>query len=270
VFLEKLCRFYQRLFRTSHPDQQKLVELHSQGDESAFLRAYFDHEYDKGLQMISRFSAITTEWHGGRALDFGCGAGGLTFRVREVSRQAIGIDLDPRKIDFARSVAQSKRIDNLEFVCYPGDDIPFSDGSFDVVFCVDVIEHLPTPETFAREFMRLLKPGGWLLLSFGPPWQHAHGKHMWSRLPGWWTHLIFPQAVVMRVCGFDPRTTYEDLGMFRLTVGKFEKIMRQSGFLQVFHENKINRAVRWVRNTPVIRGFFISEVVGIYRKQSAA
>jgi glycosyltransferase involved in cell wall biosynthesis len=52
-----------------------------------------------------------------------------------------------------------------------------------------------------------------LLLSFGPPWFHPHGKHMWSRLPGYWTHLLFPRSVVMEVRGYPTQTTWEDIGL---------------------------------------------------------
>lgn len=263
--LDAFCRGYQKLYHHGHPEEAKLVELHGKDDKSEFLRAYFDHEYDKGVQMIERFTSITPEWKQGRILDFGCGAGGLTLRIREHCQETVGIDLDAQKLDFAREEAARRNIDKVEFICYEGGDVPLPDHSFDCIFCVDVVEHLPTPEKFIQDFRRLLKPGGWLLVSFGPPWRHAHGKHMWAKLPGWWTHLLFPQSVVMRVAGFESQTTYEELGMFRLTVGKYEKIMKKSGFETIFHENKINRVAKPLKNIPGLREYFISEVVGVYR-----
>ena len=98
---------------------------------------------------------------------------------------------------------------NVHFECYDGRSLPFEDASFDCIFYVNIVEHLPTPEFFIEEFERVLRPGGQLLLSFGPPWRHPHGKHMWSKLPGWWTHLLFPRSVVMEVRGFDPKTKWE-------------------------------------------------------------
>ena len=44
-------------------------------------------------------------------------------------------------------------------------DIPVEDNSFDVILCVEVLEHLPYPEKAIQEFMRILKPGGLLILT---------------------------------------------------------------------------------------------------------
>jgi len=43
--------------------------------------------------------------------------------------------------------------------------LDFPDGTFDLVFCSEVIEHLTAPEVLARESLRVLKPGGHLVLS---------------------------------------------------------------------------------------------------------
>lgn len=266
--LDSLCRNYQRLFPQSHPAEAQLNRLHNSDDKSAFLQRYFEHEYEKGKLMVERFSSITTKWHNGRILDFGCGAGGLTFRVRELCHEAIGIDLDPSKLEFASQEAIRRHVGQIEFICYPGEEIPLPDRSFDCIFCVDVVEHLPNLQKFVQDFKRLLKPDGLLLISFGPPWGHPHGKHMWTKFPGWWTHLIFPSRVVMSVGGFSPGTTYEDLGMFRLTVRKFETIMAQSGLKCVYQENKINFYLRPLMYLPIVRGLFISEVVGVYSNQT--
>jgi SAM-dependent methyltransferase len=154
----------------------------------------------------------------------------------------------------------------VRFVCYDGSTLPFKDETFDCIFCVDVIEHLPNPEHFVSEFRRVLVPGGQLLLSFGPPWFHAHGEHMWSKLPGWWTHLLFPRPVVMRVSGFPPETTWEELGLHRLSVSKFRRIMVRSELTQLYLEERIYRFVRLMKYLPWLRELFIGEVVGVYRK----
>jgi len=266
--LDTLCRSYQRLFRCSYPEEARLVELHSTGQTGQFLREYFDHEYAKGADSVARFGAFT-EIPRGRALDFGCGAGGLTFRIAEACGESVGIDIESERyqVEFAEARARELDRGNVRFVCYGGGTpVPFDDASFDCAFCVDVVEHLPTPEKFVSELFRVLKPGGKLLLSFGPPWRHAHGKHLWTKLPGWWTHLLFPRRVVMRVGGYPEAATWEDLGMFRLTVGTFNRIMRRSGFERLYHDEKINSLLWPLKLVPWVRELFIAEVVGVYRK----
>jgi ubiquinone/menaquinone biosynthesis C-methylase UbiE len=264
--LEFLCRRYNSLFKNSHPEEANLVSLHSSGQIDRFHQAYFDHELQKGQKVVEYFAKIASGWQGGRILDFGCGGGGLTFEIAKVAREAIGIDLEPEKLDFARAQMTRFKTSNLDFVSYDGSTLPFPDQSFNCIFCIDVIEHLPTPELFVKEFFRVLAPGGYLLLSFGPPWCHPHGKHMWAKLPGWWTHLLFPRATVMRVAGFAPQTTWEQLGLHRLTVRKFHKVMRQSPFINRFLEERINPKVRAFKSFPWIRELFISEIVGVYQK----
>jgi ubiquinone/menaquinone biosynthesis C-methylase UbiE len=263
---DPLCRRYQSLFARGHPEEAELVELHTTGRTDEFLAAYFAHEYRKGADAVARFAALAPAWQGGRVLDFGCGAGGLTCRIAERAREAVGLDIEQYKLDFAAAQAERLNVANARFVCSESAALPFDDGSFDSVFCVDVVEHLPTPERFVAEFRRVLRPGGHLLLSFGPPWGHAHGKHMWAKLPGWWTHLLFPRAAVMRAAGFPSHTTWEELGIHRLTVGRFERVMRRSGFRTEYRRLLINKLVAPLRFVPLVRELFIAEVVGVYRK----
>ena len=240
------------------------MALHAAGDMTAFLQRYFDHELEKGKQFLSRFEAYSENWPTSNVLDFGCGGGGLTIQLGNRFREAWGIDLDQEKLDFAGRQRDRLGRTNVHFRCYDGITLPFDDGTFDTIFCVDVVEHLPHPHHFIQEFERVLRPGGRLLLSFGPPWKHAHGKHQWTKLPGWWTHLLFPRSVVMEVRGFKPDTTWEEIGLHRLTVGKFERIMKRSRFRPRQIDYRINASVRPVKSVPVLREYFISEVVGVF------
>ena len=64
------------------------------------------------------------------------------------------------------------------------DAIPVEDGSFDVVLCLQVLEHVPDPATAVRELRRVVKPGGRVLLS-------THGVYPFHPTPNdfWrWTH----------------------------------------------------------------------------------
>ena len=268
--LDKVCRLYQSFFPNTHLEQTELVQLHTKGNQNGdlneFMQRYFDHEFEKGLFSLDRFQTILPDALKGRVLDFGCGGGGLTYRMAQRCDEAVGIDLDPQNLAFAR--AQSDRLDiqNVEFICYPGGDVPLPSASFDTIVCVDVMEHLPGPERFVKEFERLLKPGGKLLLSFGPPWRHAHGKHIWDRLPGWWVHLIFPSRVCMKAAGFSPETTWEELGLHRLTIRKFEQVVKKSVLLKRHCQYQCQKRIRSLRAIPWLRELIISEVVAIFEK----
>ena len=266
---DRLVRRYQSLFGVNHPEGERLAELHAGPDRDDYLRGYFDHEYAKGKFVLDRFRSLAAGWEGGRGLDFGCGGGGLTYRLREHCSHATGIDLDAQKIAFAAAQAGRLGVTGVDFVRYDGGPVPLPAGSFDVVLCCDVIEHLPDPARFVADFRRLLKPGGWLLLCFGPPWYHPHGKHMWVKLPGWWTHLLFPRRAVMKLAANNPDATWAELGLHRLSVGRFERVMAASGFEPVVQRHLIAKPLTPLKWVPGVRELFIGETVGVYRNPSA-
>jgi SAM-dependent methyltransferase len=264
--LDSLCRFYQRLFPGGHAEAEALRTVYSTGTPAEVMAASVEYGRKKGKEFVDRFSGITKEWHGTRVLDFGCASGGLSLRVRELCPEVVGIDIDRPKVEYAQQLVRDQNLTGVEFLAYDGGPVPLPDASFDTIFCVDVVEHLPELPRFVADFHRLLKPGGLLLVSFGPPWRHAHGKHMWAKLPGWWTHLLFPRRTVMRVSGFPAETTWEELGLFRLTVGRFEQTMRQSGFEVVHLRHHAKGLFKPFTKVPGVRELFISEVVGVFRK----
>ena len=268
--LVMVCRSYQRLFPGDYPGERRLIELHEGGDREAFYREYFAHELEKARDSLALFERCADDWARSRVLDFGCGGGGMTCHLATRFREAWGIDLDADKLAFAGREAARIGLPNVHFVHYAGGRLPFEDATFDYVYTVDVMEHLPDPAFYVGEFERVLRPGGHLLLSFGPPWRHPHGKHMWTKLPGWWTHLLFPRSVVMRVRGFDPRTTWEELGLHRLTVAKFEAILQASRLREQYYRVRINRLVAPLGAVPVLREFFVAGVLGIFEKAGRA
>jgi hypothetical protein len=129
-----------------------------------------------------------------------------------------------------------------------------------------LLEHVSLPAMAMMEFKRVLRSGGRLYLSFGPPWRHAHGKHMWETLPGWWTHLLFPRSVVMKVRGFAADTTWESIGLNRLTVSAYERLVKGSGFRTLHREYRIKPALSRLGSIPWLREFFISEVLAVLEK----
>lgn len=94
---------------------------------------------------------------GARVLDLGCGEGGSVEQFRSVDPEVrwIGVDLED-----SPEVARRTRTD-AEFRTFDGRSIPVEDGSLDLVYCKQVLEHVRRPEPLIGDVARALAPGGW-------------------------------------------------------------------------------------------------------------
>ena len=106
------------------------------------------------FRKAARLARVPT---GAAVLDIGARDGGLRgFLPPGVKYQ--GIDIAP---EFAGSDVLIQDISN---------GIPFPDGAYDFVFCIEVLEHVPNPYGTLGEIHRVLKPGGVLVLSVPNPY----------------------------------------------------------------------------------------------------
>lgn len=113
------------------------------------------------FDALDTFMAKTGLWygdlHGKRVLDAGCGAGRFTQVVARLGAEVVGVDLS----DAAQVAKENmKQYDNVEIVQADINDLPFPDGSFDVIFSIGVLHHTPNTKQAFNSLYRLLKPGG--------------------------------------------------------------------------------------------------------------
>ena len=98
----------------------------------------------------------------GRALDFGCGLGRMTRALAAHFEEVVGVDISEEMIRGARDA--NRDVEGASFVVNRADDLgQFPDASFDLVYSVIVLQHVPDRaaiESYVREFCRILRPGG--------------------------------------------------------------------------------------------------------------
>ncbi len=98
---------------------------------------------------------------GDRALDLGCGEGAFTEELQRAGARAVGVEVAQAAVRRAR-----ERHGSLEFELVAIDGpLPFADGSFDLVWASEVIEHVADTARWLSELRRVLAPGGRLLLT---------------------------------------------------------------------------------------------------------
>jgi ubiquinone/menaquinone biosynthesis C-methylase UbiE len=104
---------------------------------------------------------------GMRVLDAGCGTGNLEHFIAEKDPPAISveaIDFSPGMLAIA--IEKCRRLDNVNFRIGDLDQpLPFADGSFDRIVSINVLYALPDADRTMRELMRVLKPGGKLVVT---------------------------------------------------------------------------------------------------------
>jgi SAM-dependent methyltransferase len=124
------------------------------------------HWWHRGMRELS-VALLGERWSQAEALlDAGCGTGGfLRWALdRHRFRVACGADLSEEAIARAK-----EQLPDLELRVAPLSELPFEDGSFDLVTANDVLQHVPAGElgqSFA-ELRRVLRPGGALLARTG-------------------------------------------------------------------------------------------------------
>ncbi|MCC7368282.1 MAG: methyltransferase domain-containing protein [Chloroflexi bacterium] len=105
---------------------------------------------------------------GTRVLDVACGSGGpALYFSRGLGADITGVDHNPAGVAAAtRQAEQQGLTERARFtVADASQRLPFEDGRFDAVVCIDAISHLPGRLDVLRDWRRLLKPGGRLLFT---------------------------------------------------------------------------------------------------------
>jgi len=122
----------------------------------------FDGRFTAGFKnKILEFCEVSGD---DTVLDIGCGNGNLISEINQRGKiQAFGVDISPNMIEECR-----KRYGDIEFEVSCGNDLPFENGSFDMLTICCVLHHLNSPQKFFFEAQRVLKTGGTLIV--GEPW----------------------------------------------------------------------------------------------------
>ncbi|KKM08854.1 hypothetical protein SY88_22405 [Clostridiales bacterium PH28_bin88] len=135
------------------------------------LVPHLEHTAELFVKHMSRYLLAQSPCKGKRILDAGCGAGyGAAFLAANGARAVVGIDISPEAIAYARENFQAA---NLVFQVGDCCNLRFPDHEFDGVVAMEIIEHLDRYPQFLAEVKRVLKPGGFLLVS-------TPNKEVWS------------------------------------------------------------------------------------------
>lgn len=115
-----------------------------------------------------RFLSSLNLGPGRSLLDVACGSGGPALRIAaKTGCSLVGVDLHEQAVTTAKALASERGLAEIvEFRVADGaGPLPFPDGRFDAIVCIDAINHLPDRPRVISEWARILKPGGRLLFT---------------------------------------------------------------------------------------------------------
>jgi SAM-dependent methyltransferase len=126
-------------------------------DPAAFFKTG-EREAERVLTMCENHNInISFE----KLLDFGCGVGRMTRAFSGFFRSCVGIDVSEKMVRLAREFNSGQP--RCEFILNDAPVLPFEDKSFDFIFTVLVLQHLPTKDLISRylaDFIRVAKDNG--------------------------------------------------------------------------------------------------------------
>ena len=146
---------------------------------------FYDHPANTfwgryGKQTVARLRLAPGE----RVLDVCCGSGASAIPEAETvgpTGSVIGVDLAENLLALARSKAENQGLTNIQFRTGDMTQLPFDDGSFDVVVCVFGIFFVPDMEAALRELKRVLRIGGKVAITtWGPRFFEPASTAFWE------------------------------------------------------------------------------------------
>jgi|GEM_PF-4512148 len=165
-------------------------------------------------------------------LDVGVGQGEMVWAASEQTSQAVGIDLDRRglcdSIEEGKQWAVSRPMPS--FAQADASRLPLEDRTVDIVVSYWSFEHFANYRQALSEMARVLRPGGYVYLEFGPLFYSSLGSHLYRFLYIPWVHLLFEPEVMFAYLRQIHQEAWIDvyLELNRLTISDFRRLTAES------------------------------------------
>ena len=128
---------------------------------------------DSEFRPLHQINPLRLDWINGLAplaglhvLDVGCGGGILADAMARKGAEVTGIDLATKALRVAQLHALEAQTPRVQYREISAEELAAqSPGQFDVVTCMEMLEHVPDPASVVRACATLVKPGGWVFFS---------------------------------------------------------------------------------------------------------
>jgi len=124
-------------------------------------------EYDEWVSSayLEQYYAFKTEMNGlvdqeDLVLDIATGTGNIALHIAPKVSAIVGIDISEEMISLAEAKLEASGLDNVTFLTEDAYKLPFADGTFDKVVCVNALQTMAEPQRAIDEAMRVLRENG--------------------------------------------------------------------------------------------------------------
>nr|WP_315478440.1 bifunctional 2-polyprenyl-6-hydroxyphenol methylase/3-demethylubiquinol 3-O-methyltransferase UbiG [uncultured Rhodoferax sp.] len=130
-------------------------------------------DLDSEFRPLHQINPLRLDWiqsfaplQGMKALDVGCGGGILADSMARKGAMVTGIDLSSKALRVAQLHALEAQTPNVAYREVSAESLAAEQPSeFDVVTCMEMLEHVPDPASIVQACSTLVKPGGWVFFS---------------------------------------------------------------------------------------------------------
>jgi SAM-dependent methyltransferase len=130
-----------------------------------------------------------------RFLDLGAWDGMVCSALQQMGKEAFGVDIRPE------GLAAEARQKAIRFLQMDARYLGFRDESVDFVFSYNSFEHFQDPEQVMREALRVVRPGGYIYLNFGPLYYTPKGAHQFRTISVPYCECLFTKELLTRYAG---------------------------------------------------------------------
>lgn len=207
---------------------------------SALAHRWWDQ--DGEFKPLHAINPLRLDWidglaslHGKKVLDIGCGGGILADSMARRGAHVLGVDLASKALKVAQLHALEVQTLNVSYREVSAEDLAAEQpGQYDVVTCMEMLEHVPEPSSVVRACAALVKPGGWVFFS------------TINRNPKAWLLAVVGAEYLLNML---PRGTHDYAKFIRPS--ELARDVRESGLLQ--HE------LRGLQHNPLTGRYWLNQ-----------
>ena len=179
-------------------------------------------------------------------LDLGAWDGMTCAALQQMGKQTVGIDIRPE------GFTDAARASGVTFLQMDAAAVGLADNSFDFAFSYNSFEHFPDPEQVLCEAMRVVRPGGYIYLNFGPLYYSPKGAHQFKTISVPYCQVLFTKeqltefaaAQGIELMGFFWMNEWS-LRQYRALWSKYAQRLRKAIYYETYTADHVDLIARY-------------------------